>query len=319
MSTTFAYSLLHNGLDFLLSSVRSLAGTPTPSDAKYAILHLSSGVELLLKERLRREHWALVIAQVDTANREAYEAGDFVSTAFAQCVTRLERICAIKLSKDQHAALKRLKSLRNRIEHFTVRQEVAAMRTIAAKALHALLTFVDTELDPTRFDAAERTVLHEIQQCLSRIDEFVKQRWDEIAEAVESAQPVVATCDSCGQTAVTTHDGQAKCLFCAATTSCEIAADAYIESDMGLSGYRVAKEGGEWPKFACPECGADALVDRGGSGDAEPHEQYLCWGCGEAWPEGDLRRCVECNEPFASAGRDDIICDSCFGARLTRE
>jgi len=33
------------------------------SDAKYAVLHLAAGVELLLKEQLRREHWALLFSK----------------------------------------------------------------------------------------------------------------------------------------------------------------------------------------------------------------------------------------------------------------
>jgi hypothetical protein len=57
-----AFSPLENGLDYLQSVVDGLAGDPTKRDLKYAVLHLSAGIEVLAKYRLHREHWTLVSA-----------------------------------------------------------------------------------------------------------------------------------------------------------------------------------------------------------------------------------------------------------------
>lgn len=50
--------LLDNGIDYILEAVRPLFLNRLESQhlLKYSILHLYSGIELLLKEKLRQEH-----------------------------------------------------------------------------------------------------------------------------------------------------------------------------------------------------------------------------------------------------------------------
>jgi hypothetical protein len=64
------FTPLENGLDFILRALEYLADDPTKRDLKYAVLHLHSGVELILKERLRREHWSLVFEKPEEASKE---------------------------------------------------------------------------------------------------------------------------------------------------------------------------------------------------------------------------------------------------------
>ena len=59
-SEALEYTLLENGLDFISSALKHLKNQPTKRELKYAVLHLSAGIELILKERLKREHWSLV-------------------------------------------------------------------------------------------------------------------------------------------------------------------------------------------------------------------------------------------------------------------
>ena len=53
------FGLLDNALDYLDQAAEH-ARKDTPRDWKYALLHLASGVELLLKAKLQEEHWSLV-------------------------------------------------------------------------------------------------------------------------------------------------------------------------------------------------------------------------------------------------------------------
>lgn len=78
-------TLVENALDFILSAVEWAKGDDVRS-LKYAILHLSDGVELILKEKLRRDHWSLLFADVDKANENALKTGDFKSVDFASGV-----------------------------------------------------------------------------------------------------------------------------------------------------------------------------------------------------------------------------------------
>jgi hypothetical protein len=69
MDTDFQYTLLENGLDFVHSCLGHLNAAQEAKEVgaqkrhlKYALIHLCSGIELVLKERLRQEDWKLVFA-----------------------------------------------------------------------------------------------------------------------------------------------------------------------------------------------------------------------------------------------------------------
>ena len=66
-SRDLSFVLLENGLDFIASGLRYIARGETKSDLKYGVLHLASGIELVLKERLRQEDWRLVFVKPDKA------------------------------------------------------------------------------------------------------------------------------------------------------------------------------------------------------------------------------------------------------------
>lgn len=66
---TITFGLLENGLDFVKSAVNYLVGYREKSDLKYGILHLSAGIELILKYRLSKEHWSLVFQNFDKVSK----------------------------------------------------------------------------------------------------------------------------------------------------------------------------------------------------------------------------------------------------------
>jgi hypothetical protein len=101
-----AFSPLENGLDYLQSVVDGLAGDPTKRDLKYAVLHLSAGIEVLAKYRLHREHWTLVLSKPDDPkiNLAAFERGDFQSISGETALTRLRNLVGLPLTDDDLAS-----------------------------------------------------------------------------------------------------------------------------------------------------------------------------------------------------------------------
>lgn len=89
MDNQIQFTLLENSLDFILTGVKDLSGEPTPRDLKYSALHLSAGVELLLKARLEKQDWSLVFKDVNKANEDAYKTGEFKSVGWQTSITRL--------------------------------------------------------------------------------------------------------------------------------------------------------------------------------------------------------------------------------------
>ena len=75
MSQSIEFPPVRNGLDYLESAIKHLRGHPSARDLKYAVLHLQAAVEVLLKVRLIREHWALVFRYPDKASRGAFSSG----------------------------------------------------------------------------------------------------------------------------------------------------------------------------------------------------------------------------------------------------
>jgi hypothetical protein len=67
-----------------------IAQTEDASDLKYAVLHLGSGIELVLKERVRREDWKLLFRNVEKADEKLYESGNFSNINLHECLNRLE-------------------------------------------------------------------------------------------------------------------------------------------------------------------------------------------------------------------------------------
>src|SRR5713101_8439475 len=96
-------NLAENALDYLLlAGVQAKEGSPRMLE--HALATLADGVELLLKARLEMKDWCLVFKDVDQANRQKYEAGDFQSIVFEQAVKRLENICSVQIP-NSHLAI----------------------------------------------------------------------------------------------------------------------------------------------------------------------------------------------------------------------
>ncbi len=90
------YELFENGLDFILSGLEHLSTKPLNKRAyKFGVLHLAAGIELILKERLRREHWSLLFENVDKANAAALASG----VVFRPRCKGKKRVCRTKWPK----------------------------------------------------------------------------------------------------------------------------------------------------------------------------------------------------------------------------
>src|SRR5665647_2777823 len=85
------FDLLENGLDFIENSLIAILSTDEPQKLKYAILHISAGIELILKEILRLEHWSLLfenikIQSISDNSQELYKSIRRESSKFIEFV-----------------------------------------------------------------------------------------------------------------------------------------------------------------------------------------------------------------------------------------
>lgn len=116
------YTLLENGLDFVLSSANQLKQLNIESEEvskkrllKYSLLHLFSGIELILKYRLLQEHWTYVYSDMNKADKKAFLAGDFQSASCEELFTRLNKLCDVEIKQHHKDEVNRLKSFATRL------------------------------------------------------------------------------------------------------------------------------------------------------------------------------------------------------------
>lgn len=107
---------------------------------KYAVIHFATAIELILKARLLKEHWSLVVSMSGDADRNAFQNGTAKTVTVDQAVRRLEHIAAQPLPPGAGDAFKTIGAHRNRMIHFfheaaSPQAEEAARAKVTAELL----------------------------------------------------------------------------------------------------------------------------------------------------------------------------------------
>ena len=168
-------NLRNNGLDFIQSGVRFfLHDDPDPVSHKYAILHLFSGLVLLLKERLKQEHHTLIFKDVKEASKPNAKTIDF-----EEVIMRLETCAGVVFDEKAKKTLRTAQGLRNLIEHYEVTIDVRQAQAVIGDISELAYIFMRDELGLQLEDYVEAEVWDRMQE-LQRISARLKA--EEIAE-----------------------------------------------------------------------------------------------------------------------------------------
>jgi len=138
------FDLLANAVDSLYHAIDHLVppgDEAVAKDCKRAILDVSHVVELLLKERLQREHPALIWRKVET-----YPSLDAQTVSVDEAIARLDSICSVKISDKDRAPISASKRLRNSIQHFHFSVTEKEAKVVIGKMLAFILDFSEREL-----------------------------------------------------------------------------------------------------------------------------------------------------------------------------
>lgn len=308
------FDLLENGLDFILSAINYLSGEGR-TELKYGILHLSAGVDLILKYRLSKEHWTLLFSKIDAASKEKLESGDFTSVDSSGCIDRLKKICGINFETEDLNQLKHLRERRNRLEHFGITESIAALKSTTLKVLNFILDFINEHIEYSKINTTERSLLNSIREQLPDLEEFVEKRIELLEGELDKYRKstAVTICLTCYQQTLVIDEGT-KCLFCGASGSGEDVAEDFVFKILGISKY-VTNDGGEYPIYECFECGAESLVHSNQEYDSF---DWLCFTCGTKWDYDEIVFCETCGNPYTISERDIGMCSSCVEYRLKK-
>lgn len=306
-------TLIENAFDFVLSALEYAQKDDTRS-LKYAILHLSDGVELILKERLKREHWSLLFADTGKANKDAFNDGDFKSVDSDDCIERLDNIVQIEMPYQHIRLLKKLRSVRNKLQHFEYNGTKDEVVSILVVTWNVILDFLHDNLPDTLEDRAE--VIKHIKQLMLVNEGFVVTRLASIQAKIDefkSKSQAILECPRCLRETllIPCSDDQPNCLYCRYTASPEDAVQAW--------GWESSRP--HAPKdwhfensiHTCPQCGSDTLVCKEFEGYYPPDPGWVCFGCGNTWDYSDLNFCDTCNNPCEG---DGSMCQDCVRKQM---
>jgi hypothetical protein len=310
----YDWPVVENGLDFLETAVEDLA-TGDERRHKYAAMHLFASIEVLVKARLGREHWSLVISKVESASIQSYQAGNFQSVGAVAGLERLQKIAGVEVSEARIRDVKAVEQLRNRVAHFALAGEAPqAVASQLGRGLDFLLWFLETQLRPgapAGEAAAIDDILESIGQQLGEIKALVKERMKSIAADLQEAGAVVV-CPRCEQAALALFDGvAAKCLFCLWAPTGEVSAGEYVGEILGMSHYVVVKDGGTWPIHPCVNCGVEALVEGIESVGHGPLT-WGCFSCGFVGASTEVDHCARCGQVIIAEIDGLSVCADCF-------
>jgi hypothetical protein len=186
------FDLLANALDSLhhaIDHVAPMGDEPGAKDYKQAILAVAHAVELLLKERLQREHPALIWRNV-----EKYPSLDAQTVSVDEAIARLESICRVKISDDDRSAIKSSKLLRNSIQHFRFRMTEKAARKSIGKMLAFILDFSDQALG---YSIREELQRYDRFEDLMAIYEFYEEYYKRVEAEMRRKDKWTDTCPKC--------------------------------------------------------------------------------------------------------------------------
>lgn len=191
-------SLVKNALDFLTKSIKELEAGET----KYSVINFYSGVELLLKARLLREHWCLCASDVNKMAQKQFTSGDFESIGLKEAKSRLANILGCKLSVQEENTYEKLRERRNRAVHFYHPDDLRSEKKVAIEQLVGW-HFLYRRLTESWKDCFEPFLpeLEKLHGAISPREEYYPSIYAEMKDEIQkkAKNRLIANCELCGQ------------------------------------------------------------------------------------------------------------------------
>ncbi len=192
------WSLYENGLDSIRHAIEHYTSDPDELRRyKYSIIHLSQGVTLLLKERLRREHPNFIFVNVSEETK---------TVDIEMALSRLKKVAKVKLDYQEEKTIKELAELRNAIEHFAVNLSKQQADSIIGRVVPFLVSFTRNELGVD--------IQYEIGQDhwknLLLVQEYLDTAKREITAHLKAQNAPTFFCDRCQANTATITSRQVK-------------------------------------------------------------------------------------------------------------
>ena len=302
-------SLVENAFDFLNRAISDFPDSP-----KYSVIHFYAAVELILKARLMREHWALIITKPECANKADFFKGAFNSVGLKDACARLKAIADSGINQQAYESFAKLATHRNSLMHYfhaELATEAVQMERIVSEQstawffLHDLLT----KQWGTHFKLWHKEI-RKLDSAMKRHRSYLKVRFNALRPAIKIEKQqgkVFVPCSACGfrsarQEEIVEGLNRERCLVCdhAPSVLSFACPDCHEIVALRSEGFGVCQN---CEKAFEPDDVVNALIDSGAAHTSVMDADYSC----------DLGNCSSCDGYHTVVSYNDIFfCASCF-------
>jgi len=204
-------SLLESALVFLGESLRSFrSGSLT-----FAILHVTTAVELVLKERLARVHANLIFKNLDSEKLDRSKTVGLYELPF-----RLSHF-GVQTSESELATIRDVAKWRNEIVHHTPTYERSSAIARLGEVYNFLASFLVQQLKVDLKSVISADLYKTASELLLEWKGVIAQARDRATKSGETQRS--ETCPACGAAGVLTEhaDGTVQCHLCGETLKAE--------------------------------------------------------------------------------------------------
>jgi len=205
MSSTIELTLLQNSRSFLAEALRTaLLAEEDVHQWKFAIFNMCQAIEISLKERLHREHPALILENVDKGTRTVSPKG---------AIARLNKLCYVAISAADVAVIENVTRWRNEIVHAEFSLNVTELKSAFSVLLGFIRTFHEVVLKEGLSDHLPDDLWKEALAIQEYGEELAKRAGQQIQD--EGIDPnAVISCPRCGRISCVLQVDTCRCYVC---------------------------------------------------------------------------------------------------------
>lgn len=314
--------LTRNAFDFLQRGIGEFDKAP-----KYSVIHFCAAVEMLLKARLMKEHWSLVVSKPELASHTKFVAGDFESVTMDEARARIRNVASDDIGDEAFGSFRALANHRNKMIHFfhtdvdgddQAKAQIVAEHCRSWFHLHRLLNRWDTYFSDFRAEIAGA------DRSMKKHRKYLNAKFKAVKPELETARKAgnaPKACSSCGfkaavPKALDAQIASLECLVCdhaetqvaiacphctkpvviasegyATCTHCQVAIEPehLVDALTDHAAPHIAITDGDdqWQPANCGNCDGHHTVVRRG-------EKYFCTCCFDT--SDHVEQCDWCNE-----------------------
>ena len=293
-------NLLENSLVHLLDAVDRLDETiPDIISLKYSVVHLWSGIKLLLEKRLSDAHRSRTCSDKNDSHhpQNRFATGEDAALDLKDLKENLSTLCGIDIDK-YYYVLNKIRKDYEKIENSKFRGSKVQIASNLVEVWPFIVDFISNHIDFSN-DSYSKNLFAQICEIMDTHLQFIRDKKNEINDVLlnqlkESYYAKPLKCPVCLQDAIPLLPNSNKnysCSFCYNTMQGEQLAFA-CGSDLNYLG-----------PFGCLNCSSQGVL--------QTQDQWVCLSCFHDWAFEQIRICNLCGERLFWSQQNKPYCSNC--------